>query len=259
MSDDILNIGICQFDLVWNEPRLNLDRMAYWLSRSKDVDVVIFPEVCLTHPHLDPSAQDDFIWEKLEEYLVELQSEFKIALVGSCLITEGKYYLNRFFMATGESRVMFSDKRHLSQLPFEERGLWTGLARPNISFGQWKIRPSICYDLHFPLWPRGDSQYDMLICVANLSARRVQSWRKLLVDHALENQCYVLGVDSVGVDRKNFSYTGGSLAVDPTGQVIAEASDYAQMLEVCVHQKEIMRVREGFPILDQRDQLYTKR
>ena len=79
----------------------------------------------------------------------------------------------------------------------------------------WRINLQVCYDLRFPVWARnhpagqGD-EYDVLLYVANWPEQRSLAWRTLLQARAIENQCYVVGVNRVGVDGKKNNYTGDS-------------------------------------------------
>lgn len=84
---------------------------------------------------------------------------------------------------------------------------------------------SICYDLRFPVWLRNRGDYDVLVCVANWPVARSTAWRALLIARAIENQCYVLGVNRVGIDGTQTPYGGGSLVVGPDGVILEEMND----------------------------------
>jgi omega-amidase len=84
----------------------------------------------------------------------------------------------------------------------------------------WKIRPFICYDLRFPIWTRNlGNVYDAAIFVANWPERRAPHWKALLKARAIENQCYVAGVNRVGVDGNGHRYSGDTCIIDPMGRV----------------------------------------
>ena len=51
-------------------------------------------------------------------------------------------------------------------------------------------------------------EYDILLYVANWPERRSHAWKTLLCARAIENQCFVVGVNRVGTDGNNtVSYT----------------------------------------------------
>ena len=64
--------------------------------------------------------------------------------------------------------------------------------------------------------------YDTIIYVANWPKPRIQAWRILLQSRAIENQCYVMGVNRIGEDPSGNVYTGDSLGVDPFGAILSE-------------------------------------
>ena len=116
-----------------------------------------------------------------------------------------------------------------------------------------RILLEICYDLRFPIWSRNRGDYDMIIYVASWPASRVEAWKALLTARAIENQCYVAGVNRVGTDPGN-EYCGGSRLIDPYGKVIAECRDGEVMeatAEVDVNILEVFRA--GFPVLNDAD------
>ncbi len=88
----------------------------------------------------------------------------------------------------------------------------------------WKINLQVCYDLRFPVWTRqslhprdsimqllrtrpshfgegagSEGEYHcILIYVANWPERHSLAWKTLLQARAIENQCYVIGVNESG-------------------------------------------------------------
>jgi omega-amidase len=51
-------------------------------------------------------------------------------------------------------------------------------------------------------------EYDVLLYVANWPERRVHAWKTLLTARAIENQCYVVGVNRVGEDGNGIDHNG---------------------------------------------------
>ncbi len=110
------------------------------------------------------------------------------------------------------------------------------------------VCPAICYDLRFPeLFREGLSQGAEVIAIgANWPSARHEHWRLLLRARAIENQSYVLAVNRCGSDP-HLSYLGGSAAIDPMGETIAEAGDESCVLSVEVDPKAVREWREQFP------------
>src|SRR5690606_22500821 len=107
------------------------------------------------------------------------------------------------------------DKRHLFAYAGEEQAYTAGSKRLIASVKGWKINLQVCYDLRFPVWSRQQvsetgPEYDILIYVANWPEQRITAWKALLQARAIENQCYVVGVNRVGKDGNDQVYNGCS-------------------------------------------------
>lgn len=112
----------------------------------------------------------------------------------------------------------FYDKRHLFAFAGENEKYRAGHKRLIASVKGWKINLQICYDLRFPVWARQqtkDPEYDILIYVANWPERRSHAWKTLLCARAIENQCYVIGVNRVGKDGNGIYHSGNNMMINP--------------------------------------------
>ena len=129
----------------------------------------------------------------------------------------------------------YYDKRHLFAYGNEHSHYHAGNKRLIASVKGWKINLQVCYDLRFPVWARqsplsfgegsgvrSGPEYDLLIYVANWPQRRNHAWKTLLQARAIENQCYVVGVNRVGEDGNGIYYSGDSMIVDPLGEILYE-------------------------------------
>ena len=118
----------------------------------------------------------------------------------------------------------------------------------NCELKGWRIRPFICYDLRFPVWSRTRGDCDLLLYVANWPARRHQAWSTLLRARAIENQCYVVGVNRTGRDGTGASYLGGSVAVDFLGQPVSGEGDGDAVETAVLDLPSLHAFRSGFPV-----------
>ncbi len=101
-----------------------------------------------------------------------------------------------------------------------------GNKRLIIPYRGWNICLLVCYDLRFPVWSRNvNNEYDLLIYVANWPIPRRLVWDTLLRARALENQCYVCGVNRVGIDGYQLTYNGGSRVYSAFGEEIGSLPD----------------------------------
>ena len=149
-------------------------------------------------------------------------------------------------------RGSFYDKHHLFSYGGETENYTPGNERVTVEWRGVRFRLSVCYDLRFPLWLRNKDDYDVLICVASWPAVRTHAWQVLLQARAIENQCYVLGVNRIGKDPV-CEYSGSTCVVDPFGFATfcpeGEASVVTQTLDL----KRLKAFREKFPVLKEAD------
>lgn len=95
-----------------------------------------------------------------------------------------------------------------------------------IPYNGWNICLQVCYDLRFPVWSRNvNNEYDLLIYVASWPTPRIQAWNTLLCARAIENQCYVCGVNRIGQDGNGLCYPGYSALYGPKGENLAGTPD----------------------------------
>ena len=90
------------------------------------------------------------------------------------------------------------------------------------------------------------SEYDVLIFVANWPEKRSLAWKTLLQARAIENQCYVVGVNRVGTGNDNY-YSGDSMVVDPLGEIMYHGKDEEDIFTATLSKEHLQAVREKFP------------
>lgn len=110
-----------------------------------------------------------------------------------------------------------------------------------------------CYDLRFPELFRGlvDAGATTLVVSAGWPARRRGHWTLLNRARAVEDQAYVLACGTAGTNG-GVEQAGHSLAVDPWGEVLAEAGPGEEVLTVDLDPKKVTGTREQFPALKDR-------
>ena len=130
-----------------------------------------------------------------------------------------------------------------------------GSERVIIDYKGFKILPIICYDLRFPVWIRNTDNYDLIIAVANWPQQRQEIWDILLRARAIENQCFILGVNRVGTDGNKINYSGGTAIINYIGEVLNRAkNDENQIITEIIDKKEMDIFRKFMPILKDIDE-----
>jgi predicted amidohydrolase len=257
MMKDSLRISMVQSRIAWEDVNENIASCGEWLRRLKgETDLAVLPEMFTTGLSLrvaDLSEPDD---GKTVRALKAYARDYDLAVTGSFMASSGDgRYFNRAFFITPDGQAFFYNKRHLFGMAGEDRYFSPGTSRLVVDFRGWKICPMVCYDLRFPVWSRNvDNEYDLLIYVANWAAARREAWRALLRARAIENMCYVCGVNRVGVDANDFEYHGGSLIISPKGETLLDAGEQeAKTVTGTVERAGLDRLRTKFPVWQDAD------
>ena len=98
-------------------------------------------------------------------------------------------------------------------------------------------------------------QYEVLIYVANWPERRSHAWKSLLVARAIENQCYVIGVNRIGLDGNDINYTGDSMVISPLGEIMSKTKANQESIEtITLNLNELNDYRIAFPANNDADE-----
>ena len=176
------------------------------------------------------------------------------AVAGSLIIKEGRRYYNRIVYIDQFENMTWYDKRHLFSISGENVKYTPGLKRLIVPLKGWQINFQTCYDLRFPVWTRNKNDYEVLINLASWPANRADVWKTLLRARSIENQSYTIGVNRVGVDGNNISYTGNSTVFDPRGSIVAEMQEsHEGLLSASLSWDTLEIFRNEFPALKDAD------
>jgi predicted amidohydrolase len=223
-------------------------------------------------------------------WMKRLSAEKKIIVTGSLIIEDEGNYYNRLVWMLPNGQYGYYDKRHLFAYGDEDQHYTPGNKRLIASVKGWKINLLVCYDLRFPVWarqkpaessladlvaseleardlPLPESQepelmepahvlspeYDVLVYVANWPERRNHAWKTLLQARAIENQCYVVGVNRVGSDGMGHNYSGDSMIVDAMGAVLYTKAQEEDVFTITLQKGSLEETRSKLPFLKDAD------
>ncbi len=262
-----LTITLIQTDLHWEEKKANLEMFSKKIESIKEKpEVVILPEMFSTGFSMKPEILAEKMDGETISWMKKIAAEKKIILTGSIMIedpsipiamgtqepsteAQDKRYYNRLIWMQPNGEYGMYDKRHLFAYGDEHTHYTPGSKRLIASVKGWKINLQVCYDLRFPVWSRqaAEMEYDILIYVANWPDKRSLAWKTLLQARAIENQCYVIGVNRVGEDGNNILYSGDSMIIDPLGEILYQKNIEEDIFTCTLQKEKINEVRERFP------------
>lgn len=212
-----LNVTLVQANQHWEDKAANLAHFDALLSDTDRTDLIVLPEMFHTSFSMNAEAlAEDMNDSMAVRWLTAKAKEKTTAIYTSFIAKEDGHYFNRgiFIFPSGEFKIY--DKRKLFGLAGEDQVFTAGDRRIIVEYKGWKILLQICYDLRFPEISRNfitsdqTAAFDVILYVANWPERRSAHWKALLSARAIENQCYVLGLNRVGLDGKNLNYSGDS-------------------------------------------------
>ena len=248
-----MKITILQRDIVWADPTRNVQRADEAIDGNPGSDLYVLPEMFSTGFCTQPEGIAEPAENRTVSWMKAKASQTGAAIAGSIAVHEDGRYYNRFHFVTPDGNVTTYDKKHLFTFGGEHNRFTAGSERVIVAYKGFRILLEICYDLRFPVWSRNRGDYDMIIYVASWPTPRVEAWKALLTARAIENQCYVVGVNRVGEDPGN-NYCGGSRVIDPYGKIMAECEDGREMeVTVEVDMEVLEAFRAKFPVLDDAD------
>lgn len=250
---EILHIAIIQTHLLWENPKANRRNLEDKLKDlNSETDLIILPEMFTSGFTMNPEVVAETMQGETIKWMIELAKRNNLAITGSIVIKENDNYYNRLLFVHPSGKVDFYDKRHTFTLAGEDKVYTAGLSKIIVDYKGWKICPLVCYDLRFPVWARNIENYDLLIYVANWPKPRIQAWDILLKARAIENMCYAIGVNRIGLDEKGYEYSGHSSVYDVLGNQIS-FSNKDEIVHSVLKKNEIINCREKLKFLDDKD------
>ncbi len=263
-----LTITLVQTDLHWEDKAANLAMLERKIMGIQEkTEVVILPEMFSTGFSMKPELWAEPADGETVQWMSRIAQQKRIILTGSLMIEEDGNYYNRLIWMLPNGTCGWYNKRHLFGYAGEDRHYTPGNRRLIASVKGWKINLQVCYDLRFPVWARqashaadenenksaGHAEYDILLYVANWPERRNHAWQTLLLARAIENQCYVVGVNRVGNDGNEIYHCGNSMLADALGNVLYSKQHEEDIFTITLRKEDLIAIREKFPFLHDAD------
>ncbi len=267
-----MKITYIQTYLHWENREKNLQHFDSLIDNIREsTDLIILPEMFTTGFTMNPKqfAENDNL---TLEWLKQKARQRRAVITGSVAVCDNNKFYNRLYWVQPSEKYSSYDKRHLFTMGKENEHYTAGTQKLIAQVKDWNACPLICYDLRFPIWSRNKmkitscsnemmssafdpalaslgADYDLLIYVANWPEVRSYPWKQLLIARAIENQCYVIGVNRVGLDVNKINHSGDSLIINPRGEVINNPKANEESIETVTLDKNYLNdFRKAFPV-----------
>lgn len=250
-----IKISLLQSKTLWEDIEGNLEQFDLKIENLKEeTDILVLPELFSTGFTMEAHRIAEAMNGKAVNWMKNVSKSRNCLVMGSVLIKEGQKFYNRLIVAFPDEQLLYYDKRHLFSFAGEDRVFTAGEKRLIFEYKGFRICPLICYDLRFPVWSRNTDEIDLLIYVANWPKARMLAWDTLLRARAIENLCYTVGLNRVGIDNNDLVYTGHSAVYNAMGEKEGSFGEGDEgFLTVELKLDHIQRVRRQFKFLDDKD------
>ena len=253
-----LTITIIQSALVWENIDDNLELFTKKIdSITAKTEVIILPEMFSTGFSMQPEILAETMDGKAVAWMEKMAVQKRVIITGSLMIKEGDHYFNRLIWMLPNGQFGYYNKRHLFGHANEDSHYTAGNKRLIAQVKGFKINLQVCYDLRFPVWARqvntSEPEYDILLYVANWPERRNHAWKTLLAARAIENQCYVIGVNRVGNDGNNIYHSGDSMVLNAMGEILYQKAHDENIFTITLEKEPLEEIRNKLPFLKDAD------
>lgn len=254
-----LSITLIQSDLKWQDKSHNLDHFEKCIHAiDGTTDIIILPEMFSTGFSMKPAQLAESLDGESVEWMKRMAKDKQAAICGSLIIhgnpDRPHPYVNKFIWIEPNGHIQTYDKHHLFSLVNEFENYQQGNNHLIIQYKNWTIQPFICYDLRFPAWCRNKHGVDLQIYVANWPEKRSEHWKTLLKARAIENVCYVAGVNRIGNDDNDVYHSGDSSVFDYAGKELFTVEHEPKIHTVSISKFDLHKFRDHFPFLDDADE-----
>ncbi|WP_029407096.1 nitrilase-related carbon-nitrogen hydrolase [Thiomicrorhabdus sp. Milos-T2] len=260
-----MKILAIQWNPVWQNSAENLIKLEQTFAeqltdKTKNIDLVVLPETFHSGFSMQAEQYAESVDGKVSQKLSELAKTYSVAIIAGvaqkqvragCHGQQARFY-NRALAFNREGQQIGSySKQKLFSYANEQHSFIAGHQPEIVQLNGEPFALFICYDLRFPeLFREVASQVKGMIIIANWPQSRQQHWETLLKARAIENQCFVIGVNRIGQDGNGLNYIGGSSVISPLGEVLAYANEQQEWLNVEIDLQQVNEVRKQFPFLE---------
>ncbi len=255
-----MRIALCQQKIIFEDKSKNIKNICDFSKDAKKLkaDIIFFPEMSFT----GFSMNIENISEKDNRNIDIVKN---LALENSIYIGFGwvKSFANKaenHYSIISPNGIIICDyvKIHPFSYAGENKFFLGGNDIKIFDIDSINFSVFICYDLRFPeIFQVASQKASIVIVAANWPEKRSEHWKTLLKARAIENQCYIAGINCFGKQREIF-YLGDSCVYNPDGKAICVAKNKEDMI-IFDFYDDTKKYRDEFPIKnDRKIKLYQK-
>lgn len=261
-----MKVGLTQMDIIWENKEKNMEKARKLMEQAvkQGVDLLVFPEMTLTGFTMNTAlAGEEMLFSPTLRFFKETSRQYHMAMAFGFVEDFGEEYYNKLIVVS-EGRIIYDyDKIHPFNYGEEGKHYIGGHEVKTTNLQHVELSGFVCYDLRFPeIFQAVSGHADMIMVIANWPKERILQWETLLRARAIENQCYIIGVNRVGKGN-GLEYIESSMAFDPMGERLTKAHSRSELMVVEVDADKVKQIRGQFPFKEDRqvelyETFYTK-
>ena len=259
-----MRIALVSLNQLWEDKSSNINqisRLMLEISKEKP-DIAVFPEMTLTGFTMNgKDLAEKFDNSATLNYFKELAHLHDVDIAFGMIELHDMMPTNNLVVVTKSNEVLLNyAKMHPFSYSKEDQYYLKGHELGLFNYNDEIWGGTICYDLRFPeLYQALSKKAKVILNIANWPKRRVEDWRLLLHARALENQCFMIGVNRTGTDGKGLEYESSSMVIRPDGKNLepVKTDDVVKYYEIDI--RAVDEYRQSFPVKkDRRTDLYKE-
>lgn len=250
-----MKIALIQLNTAWESKKANFKKAEFFAKKAslEKCDIIVFPEMFNTGFSMNVSAIADdenretsaMLSETARKHSINIIAGFPVKIPGS---KKGRN-IAAAYHRKGRCIATYT-KIHPFSLASENQYYTAGSKPVIFNIDNIPCSVFICYDLRFPeLFRKVAKDAHVIFVIANWPASRKEHWETLLKARAIENQCFVIGVNRTGTDGNGINYHGASHIFDPSGNDILCGDEREEFLLGEINPADAVEVRSKFPFL----------
>ncbi len=247
-----MKIGLVQFAPEWENPQKSILKIEELLDKSdKDFDLLIFPEMTLTGFTMNSERFAEEIDGIGTQLFIHISSALKTNIFAGIIEQDVNQFYNTLVHFDNNGLIK---ARYRKIHPFSfgsESKHYSGSNEIVITkIDQVNLGLSICYDLRFPELYRfyAKEKVEAIVNIASWPTTRIEHWKTLLKARAIENQCFMIGVNRVGDDPNN-KHNGCSAVFDPMGNNLVMVENEERIISCEIDINLVKETRDKLPFL----------
>ncbi|MHB8052688.1 MAG: carbon-nitrogen hydrolase family protein [Methanoregula sp.] len=260
-NPSVVRICSAQIASIWEEPEKTLEKAGVFIrhAAASGADLICFPEQFATGWDPQPWKNIQDIHGSIVSSLQGYAKEYGIGILGSFRQAYDPLPKNTAVAIGRDGRILSTyAKMHLFSSGHEDEGNSPGTGLGIFTLDTMTCGIAICYDLRFPDLFRlyAHKGVQVVFVPSAWPHIRTRHWDLFIQARALENQMYVIGVNTTGQTPIEL-YSGDSMTADPLGIIISRANDAEQLIFTDLDPAIVDTARRQFPVdKDRKDALY---